>query len=109
MPDGNPAPPRPRSPEALISEMSYRGLSVMHSGLCILTCDKPNRDPSILSPSFYANLHTSSRFLDPRHDGRRGFEISDPGLSILQSAFSSAAVHPVLWLDLAVAGVVTQM
>ena len=30
MPEGNPAPPRPRRPEALISEMSYHIPSAYH-------------------------------------------------------------------------------
>ena len=79
IPDGNPAPPRPRRPEALISEMSYHPQISARINRSILQVDKPIHGLSVLSPLFYTNRRISSHSSNPRHDARKDFEISYPG------------------------------
>ena len=78
IPDGNPAPPRPRRPEALISEISCRPQISTRINRLGLQADKPIRGLSVLSPLFYTNHRISSRSSNPRHDARKDFGISCP-------------------------------
>ena len=79
IPDGNPAPPRPRRPEALISEMSYYPQISIRTDQPDLQADKPNHGLSVLFPWFCTNHRISLHSSNPHHDARKGFEISCPG------------------------------
>ena len=92
IPDGNPAPPRPRRPEALISEISYHPQISTRINRPDLEADEPSHDLSVSSPLFYTNHRISSHSSDPRHDARKDFEISCPGPSVHQNVSSWAVV-----------------
>lgn len=97
IPDGKPAPPRPRKPDALISEIIYDLVSF--SGCLDETnLQIPSRDPSAGFPSSCANRHISSRWRDLPHDAHKGFGISCPDPSSRPTTSSLVVVvHLELW------------
>ena len=72
MPEGNPAPPRPLKPEALISEMIYFGCQLLSFTVANLS-NIPNHDLLREYPSFYANHHIFSHSQDPLRDAHISF------------------------------------
>lgn len=93
MPEGNPAPPRPRRPDALISDMiCYVLVSTEYFRISSYSDYEPSRGLLVGSLSFCASRRISLRSADPRHGGRIDSEISGPGPSILRNEFSSVVV-----------------
>ena len=98
IPEGNPAPPRPRKPEALISEMICGVRQQLPFRLSATISNIPNHDPSAGFPSSYASRHTSWHSPDPLRDVRRGSGKYDPDPSIHQIVSASVEEgHLQLW------------